>query len=111
MSDAGSSEAKPKGKRRGLEGVLLLVIFAALIGGMLYMKRPAPMPEAFAKGTLAAANESAQGKPVVAVFTARWCGTCQGYKRGALADAAVRPSTLPPLASRYSKAHCGVPLA
>lgn len=74
-----------------LTGVLLVVLAVSVI--MLLMPRTAPMPEAFAEGvTLTQAMERArdEGRVVVAVATADWCGPCQAFKRGALSDEGVR---------------------
>ena len=68
-------------------GAVALLVFSV---ARLTLMGPAGTPEAFASGpaTLAAALEAAssENRLVVAVATADWCGPCQSYKRGALAD-------------------------
>jgi thiol:disulfide interchange protein len=71
------------------------VLMAAAIGmGVVSCSRskPAPTPAAF-DGAMtladAEARAKAEGRVVVAVASADWCGPCQAYKRGALADARV----------------------
>ncbi len=74
-----------------LTGVLLVVAAVSVI--MVLLPRTAPMPEAFAEGvSLTQAIERAreERRVVVAVATADWCGPCQAFKRGALAEGAVR---------------------
>lgn len=86
-------------------GTWVLVVFVVALAGIAgwkFMRPPAPTPGVFAQGTtLASAIErsAAEGKPVLAVATADWCGACQSYKRGALADdrvaAAIEQRTIP----------------
>ncbi|GAB4383213.1 MAG: hypothetical protein Kow0022_02500 [Phycisphaerales bacterium] len=73
------------------QGVLVTVLFAVVLGVLIVprLRGVAPTPAMFDEQlTLDAALErSAQsGKPVLAIVTADWCGACQSFKRGALAD-------------------------
>jgi len=76
-------------------GVSLLIVCVLALGGLVffkYLRPPAPTPGVFGQGTTltsAIERSSAEGKPVFAVATADWCGYCQSYKRGALADERV----------------------
>jgi thiol:disulfide interchange protein len=71
-------------------GLLLVGLFSLFVW---YTGRPAPTPEVFREGvSLIEAMDiaAAEDKPVFAVVTADWCGPCQNYKRGALADERVQ---------------------
>jgi len=70
----------------------LIAIVGVFIGLKLYMGRHAELPAYFdASRTLqdALAASEVSGKPVLAVVSADWCPSCQGFKRGALSDAEV----------------------
>ncbi len=67
--------------------VALVVLINALASG-----RTAPVPSAFAAGASldeAVVRAREEGRVVFAVATADWCGPCQSYKRGALANERV----------------------
>lgn len=73
---------------------ILLPLLVVLGGTWWVMSRSnkAPLPRMFEAGhTLVTAKEkaAAEGRLVFAVVTADWCGPCQAYKRGALADSRV----------------------
>lgn len=66
-----------------------LLLVALGVGGYLWFSRLAPTPAIFADGvTIEQASQRAmqKGRVVLAVVTADFCPTCQGYKRTALAD-------------------------
>lgn len=82
-------------------GVVMLGLFVAvrLVGCSV---EKAPVPAVFSDDlTLDAAMQqsASTGLPVLAVATADWCGPCQAYKRGALADervaGVIRRRTIP----------------
>jgi thioredoxin len=69
-----------------------VVLVVGFLGFYLYMGRTAPTPEVFATSTSlteAMTQSEVEGKVVVAVATADWCGSCQSFKRGALSDEKV----------------------
>ncbi len=88
-----SADAKPARSpllKQLLFGLVLVAMFSAIV---FVRSRPAPTPEIFLERVtlleaLDRANE--QDKVVFAVVTADWCGPCQNYKRGALADKRVQ---------------------
>ena len=68
---------------------VLVILLLGFVGFYLYMGRAAPVPDVFAaSSSLEEAIEQSQveGKLVVAIATADWCGACQTYKRGALSN-------------------------
>ncbi|MFG0257855.1 MAG: thioredoxin family protein [Phycisphaerales bacterium JB043] len=79
-------------RARGRIDWFWVVMIALLFGFYWYMGRTAPMPDVFANGAglfEAVERSEEEGKVVVAVATADWCGACQVYKREALVDKGV----------------------
>lgn len=73
-----------------LIGLAIVGIYTAIV---VSRSGTAPLPEAFdPEMTLVNAldHSAAEDRVIFAVVTADWCGPCQGYKRGALADEEVR---------------------
>lgn len=73
--------------------VLLVVVVGLAAVQLIRSQGVAPVPEAFeAEQTLDEAVDLARvdDRVVLAIATADWCGPCQSYKRGALADAQVQ---------------------
>jgi len=71
----------------------LVVVLAAVSVIWVLVPRTAETPDVFRDGmslTAAIAEARESDRVVVAVATADWCGPCQAYKRGALADGAVQ---------------------
>ncbi|MDX2114087.1 MAG: thioredoxin family protein [Planctomycetota bacterium] len=80
-----------------MQFVLILISVLALVGvlAQVFGAGPgaaAPLPAMFGeKLTFEQALERSrlESKPIFAVFSATWCGPCQSYKRGGLADPRV----------------------
>lgn len=72
-----------------------LLVIALAIGVLAYRgasTRHAPVPPAFDQSQtleVAMSRSESSGRPVLAFATADWCGPCQAFKRGALADESV----------------------
>ncbi|MFZ4572776.1 MAG: thioredoxin domain-containing protein [Phycisphaerales bacterium] len=68
----------------------LFVVAVCVLAWIGWMRnRSHPVPLAFAtKVTLdrAIADQRSDAKPVIAFYTADWCGPCEALKRGALSD-------------------------
>ena len=81
-------------QRIGTGVVAVLLVAVAVMAGLRLFSATgaAPTPAAFASHVsleAAIAAEGQNGRPVVAFATADWCGPCQSFKRGALADERV----------------------
>lgn len=75
-------------------GSLIAVLFALVLVIFILprLRGVAPTPSVFDDQlTLGEALERGEqtGRPVLVVVTADWCGACQSFKRGALADSDV----------------------
>lgn len=85
-----SSASRPKVKASNLLFAAAIASGLGLIGYQAYRQSvPAPTPSLFGESLTfdqAVARANAEGKYVFAVASASWCGPCQTYKRGALAD-------------------------
>lgn len=63
--------------------IVVIALVRVRFGGV------APTPDVFAARSsldAALAESESSGRPVLALATADWCGPCQAFKRGALAD-------------------------
>jgi thiol:disulfide interchange protein len=89
---------------RGIGGLVIVVVLGiaalAILGRSGGAK--APTPDAFLNATTldaALQRSPEENRPVLVFATADWCGPCQSFKRGALADATVeqliRGGTIP----------------
>lgn len=91
---ASDNQDPPRTRSGLLKQLVFGLVLVGLFSGIVLMRSgPAPTPEVFREGvTLMEAMDLAdrEGKAVFAVVTADWCGPCQNYKRGALADERVQ---------------------
>lgn len=90
MSCCGSGSCDPAQTRR--LGIGLLVFVLGLLAFQMFSKPKAATPAALDAGTTfndAIAASATDGKVVLVVAHADWCGPCQSLKRGALSDPEV----------------------
>jgi len=81
--------------RRGLarDSILLLVLIGALGAALVLNLRPRSVvhldPATWRTDPAAAMAEASAERPVLALFTADWCGPCQTLKSNVFADSSV----------------------